>query len=67
MEENDILPAITATTTVIDAMDYRSIYAEMEEQEASLAIAFYHRHGFRVTEERKFEEGTTEYLVRMER
>ena len=37
MEENDILPAITATTTVIDAMDYRSIYAEMEEQEAGLA------------------------------
>ncbi len=31
MEENDILPAITATTTVIDAMDYRSIYAEMDE------------------------------------
>ena len=30
------------------------------------AIAFYHRHGFRMTEERKFEEGTTEYLVRME-
>ena len=30
------------------------------------AIAFYHRHGFRVTEERKLEEGTTEYLVRME-
>ena len=27
MEENDILPAITATTTVIDAMDYRSIYS----------------------------------------
>ena len=37
MEENDILPAITATTTVIDAMDYRSIYAEMEEQKAGLA------------------------------
>ena len=31
------------------------------------AIAFYQRHGFRMTEERKFEEGTTEYLVRMER
>ena len=31
MEENDILPAITATTTVIDAMDYRSIYAESDE------------------------------------
>ena len=27
MEENDILPAITATTTVIDSMDYRSIYS----------------------------------------
>jgi len=27
MEENDILPNITATTTVIDAMDYRSIYS----------------------------------------
>ena len=37
MEENDILPAITATTTVIDAMDYRSIYAEMDEQEATPA------------------------------
>ena len=31
MEENDILPAITATTTVIDAMDYRSIYSESDE------------------------------------
>ncbi len=31
MEEHDILPAITATTTVIDAMDYRSIYSEMDE------------------------------------
>ena len=38
MEENDILPAITATTTVIDAMDYRSIYAEMEEQDAAMAV-----------------------------
>ena len=27
MEENDILPSITATTTVIDSMDYRSIYS----------------------------------------
>ena len=37
MEENDILPAITATTTVIDAMDYRSIYAEMDERDAAPA------------------------------
>ena len=34
MEENDILPAITATTTVIDSMDYRSIYSEADEDTA---------------------------------
>jgi len=31
------------------------------------AIAFYERHGFRVTEDKKLEEDTTEYLVRLER
>lgn len=31
------------------------------------AIAFYRRHGFRVTEERRLEEGTEEYLVRLVR
>ena len=36
MEENDILPAITATTTVIDAMDYRSIYSVPEEADKEL-------------------------------
>ena len=36
MEENNILPNITATTTVIDAMDYRSIYSEPMEEEKSL-------------------------------
>ena len=45
MEENDILPAITATTTVIDSMDYRSIYSvptaedkELKEVEEGGAI-----------------------------
>ena len=38
MEENDILPAITATTTVIDAMDYRSIYTEADEEGAGMAV-----------------------------
>ncbi len=38
MEENDILPAITASTTVIDAMDYRSIYAEADESGAGMAV-----------------------------
>ena len=31
------------------------------------AIRFYERHGFHVTDNKKFEEGTTEYLVKLER
>ncbi|MBF1118966.1 MAG: GNAT family N-acetyltransferase [Solobacterium sp.] len=31
------------------------------------AIAFYKRHGFDTTNEKKYEEGTIEFLVRMER
>ncbi|MGL5414151.1 MAG: GNAT family N-acetyltransferase [Clostridium sp.] len=31
------------------------------------AISFYERHGFHLTGEKKFEEGTTEYLVKMEK
>jgi len=31
------------------------------------AIQFYERHGFRVTAEKELEEGTTEYLVKLER
>lgn len=33
----------------------------------SSAIRFYQRHGFSMTQERKLEEGTTEYIVKMER
>ena len=29
------------------------------------AIRFYERHGFHLTQEKKFEEGTTEYLIKM--
>ena len=36
MEENDILPSIVATTTVIDAMDYRSIYSVPTEADKEL-------------------------------
>ena len=36
MEENDILPSIVATTTVIDAMDYRSIYSVPEDADKAL-------------------------------
>lgn len=31
------------------------------------AILFYQRHGFNLTGQRKLEEGTTEYLVKLER
>ena len=31
------------------------------------AIQFYQRHGFHLTQERMLEEGTTEYLIRLER
>jgi len=31
------------------------------------AVRFYQRHGFSMTHERQLEEGTTEYLVKMER
>ena len=36
MEENDILPSIVATTTVIDGMDYRSIYSDATEDDKAL-------------------------------
>ena len=36
MEENDILPSIVATTTVIDSLDYRSIYSNPSEDEKAL-------------------------------
>ena len=36
MEENDILPAITASTTVIDSMDYRSIYSTAADEDKEL-------------------------------
>ena len=36
MEENDILPGIVATTTVIDSMDYRSIYSNPTDDDKEL-------------------------------
>ena len=36
MEENHILPAITATTTVIDSLDYRSIYSNPTDEDKEL-------------------------------
>lgn len=31
------------------------------------AISFYNRHGFRLTGQKQFEEGTTEYIVELKR
>ena len=36
MEENDVLPKIVATTTTIDAMDYRSVYSAASEEDKKL-------------------------------
>ena len=36
MEENDILPDIVATTTVIDSLDYRSIYSTPTDEDKEL-------------------------------
>ncbi len=36
MEDNNILPAITATTTVIDSLDYRSIYSNPTDEDKEL-------------------------------
>ena len=36
MEENDILPSLVATTTVIDSMDYRSIYSVPTDEDKAL-------------------------------
>ena len=36
VEENDILPSIVATTTVIDSMDYRSIYSNAKDGDKAL-------------------------------
>ncbi len=36
MEENDVLPSIVATTTNIDAMDYRSIYSDASDDDKQL-------------------------------
>ena len=36
MEENDILPGIVATTTVIDSLDYRSIYSNPSDEDKAL-------------------------------
>ena len=48
----------------IERLKVRFLWALEKNQRA---IAFYERHGFHTTEHKRLEEGTTEYLIRMER
>ena len=48
----------------VNVMSVRHLWA-LEKN--TRAIAFYERHGFHLTDQRRPEEGTSEYLVRMER
>ena len=38
IEENDILPSVVATTTVIDSLDYRSIYSDATDEDKAMNI-----------------------------
>ena len=38
MEEGDVLPKITATTTTVDSLDYRSVYSDMAEGDKELSV-----------------------------
>lgn len=48
----------------ITKMDVKFLWALEKNVKA---IAFYKRHGFQVTDDKKLEDDTTEYLVRLER
>ena len=49
------------------AIDYHNANSLWALKKNTRAIRFYERHGFIVTADKKLEEDTTEYLVRLER
>ena len=49
------------------AIDYHNANSLWALEKNTHAIRFYERHGFIVTADKKLEEDTTEYLVRLER
>ena len=48
----------------VEHMGAKTLWA-LEKNEG--AIRFYRRHGFRLTDERRLEDGTSEYLVQMQK
>lgn len=49
------------------AIDYHNANILWALEKNTRAIRFYERHGFKITADKKLEEDTTEYLVRLER
>ena len=52
---------------LIYAIENRNAKTLWALEKNTRAIRFYKRHGFRITADKKLEEDTTEYLVRLER
>ena len=64
-------PALQGNSIGADLLEYaiseRNVNFLWALEKNTKAIAFYQRHGFDITNDKKYEEDTTEFLVRMER
>ena len=64
-------PALQGNSIGADLLEYaiseRNVNFLWALEKNTKAIAFYKRHGFDITKDKKYEEDTTEFLVRMER
>ena len=64
-------PALQGNSIGADLLEYaiseRNVNFLWALEKNTKAIAFYKRHGFHITNDKKYEEDTTEFLVRMER
>ena len=64
-------PALQGNSIGAELLEYaiseRNVNSLWALEKNTKAIAFYKRHGFDITNDKKYEEDTTEFLVRMER